>query len=200
MQINSANREILGKIVYYGPGVGGKTTNLQQIHAALDPASRSRLISMPNHEDRTLFFDLLALEHGEINGFKIRFQLFTVPGQVYYNATRKLVLRGVDGLVFVADSDPDRLDANEESMQNLYDNLSAMGIDPHGLQDPARLPLVLQYNKRDKPGAVATDTLQDLLNPDGLPAFEAVAVQGTGVFETLKEVMALSAQAIEAKV
>lgn len=199
MQINFSSKEIFAKIVYYGPGAGGKTTNLQYIFESLLPDSRSRLISMPNAEDRTIFFDLLALIYGEVRGHKIRFQLYTVPGQAYYNATRRVVLQGVDGIVFVADSNPARLDANIEAMQNLYDNLSTVGMNPQDLKDPLKLPMVIQYNKRDLSGAMDLTVLQRMLNPEDHPAFQAVATQGKGVFETLSEIMQMVVRSLRAK-
>jgi mutual gliding-motility protein MglA len=199
MHINNDAREIVARIVYYGPGFGGKTTNLEQIYGMLAPGARTRLITLPNKEDRTLFFDLLALERGEIKGYTLRFQLYTVPGQVFYNATRKLVLKGVDGVVFVADSSPDRLDANLESMANLYDNLATAGIDPRTLGTVERLPLVIQYNKRDFPAALPTVEMERLLNPTAAPAFEAVAVRGKGVREVLREILDLTERSLRAR-
>jgi mutual gliding-motility protein MglA len=183
--INYASREINCKLVYYGPGLGGKTTNLEYVHAKVAPETRGKLISLATEQERTLFFDFLPVDLGSVRGFKTRFHLYTVPGQVYYNASRRLILKGVDGIVFVADSQPERLDANIAAMENLYENLSDYGY------DPTALPIVLQWNKRDLPNALPVDELEAELNPDGLPASEAVAVKGTGVFDTLKIVSKL---------
>jgi hypothetical protein len=213
--INYASREINCKIVYYGPGLGGKTTNLEHIFSKLQPDTRGKLISLATETERTLFFDFLPVDLGTIRGFKARFHLYTVPGQVYYNASRKLILKGVDGIVFVADSQLERLEANQEAMQNLYDNMAEYGYDIRSL------PFVVQYNKRDLPNAAAIAELQGALNPgwevedaarqrlvpnplhaaqylveqlptgewiERAPYFEAVAVSGEGVFDTLKAV------------
>lgn len=181
--INISAKEITVKIVYYGPGVGGKTTNLDYIYSKMDPRTRGRLISLDTTAERTLFFDMLPLSGGRmIRGMALRMHLYTVPGQVYYNASRRQVLEGVDGIVFVADSSPARLEANEESMQNMYDNLSELNIDPD------TIPIVLQYNKRDVPGALPERALQRVLNPEDLPAYLAVAKEGLGVMETLQEI------------
>ena len=178
--INYAVREINCKIVYYGPGLGGKTTNLQHIYDRTNASSRGRLISLATETERTLFFDFLPLELGEIRGFKARFHLYTVPGQVFYDASRKLILRGVDGIIFVADSQESRMEANAESIRNLDKNLSEQGY------DIATVPYVLQLNKRDLPTAVAVDEMYRRLNIKGEPTFEATATTGAGVFETLK--------------
>ena len=215
--INYASREINCKIVYYGPGLCGKTTNLQYIFDSTAPQARGKLISLATETDRTLFFDFMPLELGTVRGFKTRFHLYTVPGQVYYNASRKLILKGVDGVVFVADSQMERMEANVESMQNLYDNMTQ-----HGL-DLTRLPFIIQYNKRDLPNAAPLPQLQESLNPgwqvedparmrpqvdpnrqgdmliqevDGIwvervPYFEAVALRGDGVFDTLRAISKL---------
>ena len=216
--INYASREINCKIVYYGPGLGGKTTNLEHVHTKVAPDSRGKLISLATETERTLFFDFLPVDLGTIRGFKTRFHLYTVPGQVYYNASRKLILKGVDGIVFVADSQTERMEANLESMQNLYDNMAEYGY------DLTTLPFVIQYNKRDLPNAASIAALQAALNPgwevtdptrqrvtpdpyhpgaslveqlptgEGIeraPWFEGVAVTGVGVFETLKAVSKL---------
>jgi signal recognition particle receptor subunit beta len=180
--INYASREINCKIVYYGPGLGGKTTNLEYVYEKVAPETRGKLISLATEAERTLFFDFLPVDLGTIRGFKTRFHLYTVPGQVYYNASRKLILKGVDGVVFVADSQLERYDANIEAMHNLYDNLAEQGMDPRGM------PFVIQYNKRDLPNAARVEALQRALNPTAVPAFEAVATRGTGVFDTLKAV------------
>ena len=157
--INYASREVNCKLVYYGPGLGGKTTNLEYIYEKVAPASKGKMISLATETERTLFFDFLPVDLGTIRGFKTRFHLYTVPGQVYYNASRKLILKGVDGVVFVADSQMERMEANIESMQNLYDNMAQHGI------DLTRLPFVVQYNKRDLPNAAPLAQLQDALNP-----------------------------------
>ena len=216
--INYASREINCKIVYYGPGLGGKTTNLEHIYKKVAPSTRGKLISLATESERTLFFDFLPVDLGTIRGFKTRFHLYTVPGQVYYNASRKLILKGVDGIVFVADSQMDRMEANQESMQNLYDNMTEYGY------DITRMPFVIQYNKRDLPNASVLEELQGALNPgwevsdaarqrltpdvyhagehlvsqletgewvERAPYFEAVAVTGDGVFDTLKAVSKL---------
>lgn len=180
--INYASREINFKIVYYGPGLGGKTTNVEYIHEKVAPESRGKLISLSTAGERTLFFDFLPVDLGNIRGFKTRFHLYTVPGQVYYNASRKLILKGVDGVVFVADSQLDRRDANLEAMHNLYDNLAEHGLDPR------EMPFVIQYNKRDLPNIAPVSELERELNPTGAPAYEAVGALGVGVFDTLKAV------------
>ena len=180
--INFAAREINCKIVYYGAGLGGKTTNLQYIFDKTADKQRSKMISLATETDRTLFFDFLPLDLGTVRGFKTRFHLYTVPGQVFYDASRKLILRGVDGVVFVADSQEERMDANVEAIENLQDNLKEHGY------DFGKIPYVLQLNKRDLPGVLGVDDLKKELVKRGEPVFEAVAYQGTGVFETLKEV------------
>jgi signal recognition particle receptor subunit beta len=216
--INYASREINCKLVYYGPGLGGKTTNLEHVYGKVQPNTRGKLISLATETERTLFFDFLPVDLGTIRGFKTRFHLYTVPGQVYYNASRKLILKGVDGIVFVADSQVERMEANIESMQNLYDNMAEYGY------DLTKLPFVIQYNKRDLPNASPVKDLQAGLNPgwplanpdrqqvtpdanwagehlvwqlptgewiERAPAYEAVAITGDGVFETLKAVSKL---------
>ena len=185
VSINYSAREVCCKIVYYGPGLSGKTTNLQYIHTKVPQNTRGKLISLATEADRTLYFDFLPINIGTINDFQAKFQLYTVPGQVYYNATRKLVLRGVDGLVFVADSQADKMDENIESLANLEDNLREYAY------DLSQIPLVLQYNKRDLPGVLSVEELNARLNPRGLPYFEAAAPQGKGVFDTLKLVIKL---------
>ncbi len=180
--INYAAREINVKIVYYGPGLCGKTTNLQYIFEKSAPQQKGKLISLATETDRTLFFDFLPLDLGAVRGFKTRFHLYTVPGQVFYDASRKLILKGVDGVVFVADSQEARMDANTESLRNLEDNLRENGF------ELKTIPFVLQFNKRDLPTAVLVDDMYRLLNIKGEPTFEAVAVKGMGVFETLKAV------------
>jgi signal recognition particle receptor subunit beta len=180
--INYAAREINVKIVYYGPGLCGKTTNLQYIFEKSSPQQKGKLISLATETDRTLFFDFLPLDLGAVRGFKTRFHLYTVPGQVFYDASRKLILKGVDGVVFVADSQEARMDANVESLRNLEDNLRENGFELKAI------PYVLQFNKRDLPSAVLVDDMYRLLNYKGEPTFEAVAIKGMGVFETLKAV------------
>jgi signal recognition particle receptor subunit beta len=180
--INYAAREINVKIVYYGPGLCGKTTNLQYIFEKSSPQQKGKLISLATETDRTLFFDFLPLDLGAVRGFKTRFHLYTVPGQVFYDASRKLILKGVDGVVFVADSQEARMDANAEGLRNLEDNLRENGF------ELKTIPYVLQFNKRDLPSAVLVDDMYRLLNFKGEPTFEAVAVKGMGVFETLKAV------------
>ncbi len=183
--INYASREINCKIVYYGPGLCGKTTNLQYIYDSTAPASKGKLISLATETDRTLFFDFMPLELGTVRGFKTRFHLYTVPGQVFYDASRKLILKGVDGVVFVADSQEERMDANIEALFNLDENLKANGY------DLAKLPYVLQLNKRDLPNVIpAADLVTELRRKDE-PVHEAVAAKGTGVFDTLKSIAKL---------
>ncbi|MBI2114413.1 MAG: GTPase domain-containing protein [candidate division NC10 bacterium] len=183
--INYAAREINCKLVYYGPGLCGKTTNLQHIYSKVEPSTKGKLISLATETERTLFFDFLPLELGSIRGFKTRFHLYTVPGQVFYDASRKLILRGADGVILVADSQIERVEANIESLENLEANLAEQSLKLD------RLPFVLQYNKRDLPNVVPVEELQTLLNPNGVPWFEACAKKGTGVFETLKGVAKL---------
>jgi mutual gliding-motility protein MglA len=216
--INYASREINCKIVYYGPGLGGKTTNLEHVYGKVAPDTRGKLISLATETERTLFFDFLPVDLGTIRGFKTRFHLYTVPGQVYYNASRKLILKGVDGIVFVGDSQLERMEANQEAMQNLYDNMAEYGY------DLTKMPFVIQYNKRDLPNASPIRDLQAALNPgwevtessrmrvmpdavhpgqnlveqlasgewiERAQYFEAVAVTGDGVFDTLKAVSRL---------
>ena len=178
--INYAAREINVKIVFYGPGLGGKTTNLQYIYERSNPQQKGKLISLATETDRTLFFDFLPLDLGTVRGFKTRFHLYTVPGQVFYDASRKLILKGVDGVIFVADSQEARMDANVESLRNLEENLRDNGF------DLKKIPYALQFNKRDLPTAVAVDTMYRVLNIKGEPTYEAVAIRGMGVFETLK--------------
>jgi signal recognition particle receptor subunit beta len=180
--INYSSREINCKIVYYGPGLCGKTTNIQYVYNKVDPGTKGKLITLATEMDRTLFFDFLPLELGTVKGFKTRFHLYTVPGQVYYDASRKLILRGVDGIVFVADSQTSRYDANIESLYNLHENLEEYKLK---IED---IPFVVQYNKRDMPNIIELDDLEQELNPEGFPSYEAVAVQGDGVFDTLKAV------------
>ena len=180
--INYSSREINCKIVYYGPGLCGKTTNLQHIYQKTNPDVKGKMISLATETERTLFFDFLPLDLGSIRGFTTRFHLYTVPGQVFYDASRKLILKGVDGVVFVADSQIERMEANLESLDNLKVNLKEQGY------DLAKIPYVIQYNKRDVPNAAPLAELRRLLNPAGAPEFEACATTGQGVFETLKAV------------
>ncbi len=180
--INYASREINCKIVYYGPGLGGKTTNLQFIYEKTNPSNKGQLISLATETDRTLFFDFLPLDLGTVRGFRTRFHLYTVPGQVFYDASRKLILKGVDGVVFVADSQEARMDANVESLENLKINLRENGF------ELASVPYVLQLNKRDLPNIVPYEDMKGQLNVKNEQTFEAVATVGTGVFETLKAV------------
>ena len=180
--INYASREINCKIVYYGPGLCGKTTNLQYIYDSTAPQAKGKLISLATETDRTLFFDFMPLELGTVRGFKTRFHLYTVPGQVYYDASRKLILKGVDGVVFVADSQEERMDANIESLYNLEENLKSQGY------DLLQLPYVLQLNKRDLPNVISIEELTNELNRKSEPVYEAVASKGDGVFDTLKAV------------
>jgi signal recognition particle receptor subunit beta len=180
--INYSSREINCKLVYYGPGLGGKTTNLQFIYAKTSPEAKGKMISLATETERTLFFDFLPLSLGEIRGFKTRFHLYTVPGQVFYDASRKLILKGVDGVIFVADSQYERMEANIESMENLRQNLTEQGYDLN------KLPFIIQYNKRDLPNAASVAELHEALNPTNVPEFEARATTGVGVFETLKAI------------
>ncbi|GGR12333.1 MULTISPECIES: GTPase MglA [Deinococcus] len=181
--INFAGREINCKIVYYGPGMSGKTTNLKHVFSRVPDHLRGEMVSLATEDERTLFFDFLPLDLGSVQGFKTRFHLYTVPGQVFYNASRKLILRGVDGIVFVADSAPNRLRANAESMRNLRENLLEHGLDIR------TIPMVLQVNKRDIEGALPTAMIRAVIDPKSeLNLIEAVAHQGQGVFETLKAV------------
>jgi signal recognition particle receptor subunit beta len=181
--INHRAREIHFKIVYYGPGLCGKTTNLQQLHDRLPPERRGRLISIATDHERTLFFDFLPIDLGQVNGFTTRFHLYTVPGQVYYRLSRRVVLQGVDGLVFVADSHPAREGANRDSLVDLEQHLTANGLNADQVR---RVPRLFQYNKRDLASAVPIERLRAALNPEGAPEFEAVACEGRGVTETLR--------------
>jgi mutual gliding-motility protein MglA len=180
--INYASREINCKIVYYGPGLGGKTTNLQYIYDSTAQQAKGKLISLATETDRTLFFDFLPLDLGTVRGFKTRFHLYPVPGQVFYDASRKLILKGVDGVVFVADSQRERMDANIESLYNLEENLKQHGY------DLVKVPYVMQFNKRDLPNVIAYDEMKRELLKKDEPVFEAVASKGAGVFDTLKAV------------
>ncbi len=180
--INYASREINCKIVYYGPGLCGKTTNLQHIYDSTANEAKGKLISLATETDRTLFFDFMPLELGTVRGFKTRFHLYTVPGQVYYDASRKLILKGVDGVVFVADSQEERMDANIESLFNLEENLQSQGF------ELVNLPYVLQLNKRDLPNVIPAEELKEELLRKNEPVFDAVATEGDGVLDTLKAV------------
>ena len=183
MFINWQQRELNLKIVYYGPALSGKTTNLEQIHARVDPNRRGELVSLKTSEDRTLYFDFLQLELGKISGLTPKIHLYTVPGQAYYEASRKVVLRGADGVVFVVDSAANRLTANLELWDNMKTHLAALNI------PLADLPIVIQFNKRDLPNALPTQTLQKLLRVNGYPTYESVAMKGQGVFDTLKAII-----------
>ena len=180
--VNYGTREITCKIVYYGPGRSGKTTNLQHVYSQLPEERRGKMVSLATETDRTLFFDFLPLDLGNVRGFKTRIHLYTVPGQVFYDASRKLILRGVDGIVFVADSQEQRMDANVEALENLMSNLKEHGYDFN------KIPYVLQLNKRDLPNILSTEELGKELRKKNEAMIEAVAFQGTGVFETLKEI------------
>jgi hypothetical protein len=178
--INYSAREINCKLVYYGPGLCGKTTNLQFIYNKTREGAKGKMISLATETERTLFFDFLPLSLGEIRGFKTRFHLYTVPGQVFYDASRKLILKGVDGVCFVADSQLERMEANIESLDNLRFNLQEQGYELD------KLPYIIQYNKRDLPNAVPVEELREVLNPNGVMDYEAIATTGEGVFDTLK--------------
>jgi signal recognition particle receptor subunit beta len=178
--INWKLRELNLKIVYYGPPLSGKTTNLEYVHSRVDPRLRGELISLKTKEDRTIYFDFMQMEMGQIKGFKPKFNLYTVPGQVIYVASRKLVLQGADGVIYVADSQADKLRANIETMRNLEDNLRELGY------NPLNIPLVLQFNKRDLADAIPVEVLRSYLARDRCPQFEAVAIRGQGVIDTLK--------------
>src|SRR5574342_927724 len=180
--INYSSREINCKIVYYGPGLCGKTTNLQHIYAKTNPDLKGKIISLATETERTLSFDFLPLALGQIRGFKTRFHLYTVPGQVFYAASRKLILKGVDGVVFVADSQIERMEANIESLEDLRINLTEQEYDLD------KIPFVIQYNKRDLPNAAPMEQLRPVLNPTKVPEYEACATTGVGVFDTLKAV------------
>jgi signal recognition particle receptor subunit beta len=185
VQINFARREVNCKIVFYGPGLSGKTTNLEIIHKKVPDTARGNLTSIATEQDRTLFFDFMPLDLGQVAGMKTKLFLYTVPGQVYYDSTRKLVLQGADGVSFIADSDPNRMNDNIESFRNLEKNLKEYGVDIR------KIPLVIQYNKRDLPGALSVAELNAKINSIGAPTFEAVAVKGEGVMQTLKGISKL---------
>lgn len=190
---NYATMQMAAKIVYYGPGLCGKTTNLQYIYNKTSNQSRGEMVSLETETDRTLFFDLLPLEVGVIAGFKTRFQLYTVPGQVFYGETRKMVLRGVDGVVFVADSQRALQESNLESLKDLHNNLKGLGLDIRSV------PMVFQYNKRDLQNILSVEELQKQLNPFGYPYYEGIAIKGTGVFDTLKGISRITLQALTEK-
>jgi signal recognition particle receptor subunit beta len=183
--VNYVTKEVNCKIVYYGPGLGGKTTNIQYVYQKTSGDSKGNMITLSTENERTLFFDFLPLDLGEIRGFKTRFHLYTVPGQVFYEASRKLILRGVDGIVFVADSQVERMESNIESLQSLEKNLLEQGYDVE------KLPIVMQWNKRDLPNTTSIADLHKALNKWNVPEFEASAVKGTGVFDTLKTISKL---------
>ena len=191
MFINWALQEINLKIVYYGPGMSGKTTNLEYIHSKLDPSLTGELVTLKTKEDRTIFFDFMQIEVGRIKGKKPKFNLYTVPGQVYYASSRKIILNGVDGVVFVADSQKDRMEGNIETLLDLENNLMSMG---YSLEN---FPWVIQYNKRDLPNTESMDILQKKLNFFDVPSFEGVAIKGTGVFDTLKSIINLVVQHVQ---
>ncbi len=183
--INYSTREIHCKVVYYGPGLCGKTTNLMYIYNKTNPDAKGKLVTLATETERTLFFDFLPISLGKVKGFRTRFHLYTVPGQVFYDASRKLILKGVDGVVFVADSQMERMEANIESLENLEEHLAEHGYDIR------KIPLVIQYNKQDLPNAVPVEEMRKVLNPWNVPDFSAVATTGEGVFETLKAVVKL---------
>jgi signal recognition particle receptor subunit beta len=185
---NHATREMTAKIVYYGPGLCGKTTNLMVIFDKLDPKQKGKMLSLATKTDRTLFFDLLPVDIGKVGAFNLKIQLYTVPGQVFYNETRKLVLKGADSVVFVADSQPAMVDATRESFANLLDNLEENNLDPNDI------PIVIQYNKRDIPGVLPVEALQEALGFEGYPYTEASAIKGQGVMETFKLVSKITAK------
>ena len=191
VQINFALKEVNCKVVFYGPGMSGKTTNLEIVHQKAPDENKGELTSISTDGDRTLFFDFMPLDLGNVAGMRTKFQLYTVPGQVYYNSTRKLVLQGVDGIIFVADSDPDKMDENVESYANLIENLAEYG------KDIRELPHVIQYNKRDLPNALPVAEIDKIMNKFGVPTFEAVACTGEGVFPTLKTLAAMVLESIE---
>lgn len=191
VQINFALKEVNCKVVFYGPGMSGKTTNLEIVHQKAPEENKGELTSISTDGDRTLFFDFMPLDLGNVAGMRTKFQLYTVPGQVYYNSTRKLVLQGVDGVIFVADSDPDKMDENIESYANLIENLAEYG------KDVRELPHVIQYNKRDLPNAMPVAEMDKRMNKFGVPTFEAVAYTGEGVFPTLKTLAAMVLESIE---
>jgi signal recognition particle receptor subunit beta len=183
--VNYHTKEVNCKIVYYGPGLGGKTTNIQYVYQKTSSDNKGRMVTLNTENERTLFFDFLPLELGEIRGFKTRFHLYTVPGQIFYESSRKLILRGVDGVVFVADSQVEKMEQNLESLESLKSNLIEQGYDVH------KLPIVIQWNKRDLPNITPVKEMSKKLNQNSYPEFEAIATQGEGVFETLKMISKL---------
>ena len=190
---NYAAREMTAKIVYYGPGLSGKTTSIQYIHTKISPKNKGKLVSLATETDRTLFFDFFPVEFGQIGGFKVKFNFYTVPGQVFYNTTRKLVLKGADGVVFVADSQPGMMEQNLESLENLKENLKAHGVDWE------TAPFCIQYNKRDMPGALSVEEMRARLNPRGVPDFETSATTGMGIMEAMKTTCKLVLEDIQNK-
>ncbi|MCT4642502.1 MAG: GTPase domain-containing protein [Bacteriovoracaceae bacterium] len=183
--VNYHTKEINCKIVYYGPGLGGKTTNIQFVYQKTAQKNKGQMVTLNTENERTLFFDFLPLDLGSIRGYKTRFHLYTVPGQVFYEASRKLILRGVDGIVFVADSQVEKMEANIESLEGLKKNLEEQGYDFN------KVPIVLQWNKRDLPNKTSVQDLERKLNENDFPSFEAIATTGEGVFETLKMISKL---------
>ncbi len=190
---NYAARELTAKVVYYGPGLSGKTTSIQYIHSRISPKNRGKLVSLATETDRTLFFDFFPVDFGRVGGFRVKFNFYTVPGQVFYNTTRKLVLKGADGVVFVADSQPGMMEQNLESLENLKENLKAHGIDWE------TVPFVIQYNKRDLPGALPVEELRRHLNPRGVPDFATTATTGEGVMEAMKTICKMVLEDIQRK-
>lgn len=183
--INYSSKEINCKIVYYGPGLSGKTTNLKYIYEKAEPETKGKLVSIAGEDNRSFFFDFLPLDLGEINGFKTRFHLYTVPGQVMYESSRKLILKGTDGLVFVADSQKERMEANKKSLEKLTDHLEDYGY------ELKKIPMVFQYNKRDLTGVMPIEEMSEFLNIYSKPEFEAVAINGMGVYDTLRNITKL---------
>ncbi|TYB32145.1 MAG: gliding-motility protein MglA [Candidatus Mcinerneyibacterium aminivorans] len=188
--INYASREINCKIVYYGPGLGGKTTNIKYVYKQIDADARGKLVSLATETDRTLFFDFLPLDLGQVQGFTTRFHLYTVPGQVHYDASRRLILKGADGIIFVADSQKERLQDNIDSFKNLRVNLKSQSIEPDSI------PLVIQYNKMDLPNVMSAEALDEKINDKGYLSFESIAIEGVGVFDTLRAISKLVLKSI----
>ncbi|PLX41125.1 MAG: hypothetical protein C0609_11310 [Deltaproteobacteria bacterium] len=191
--INYAAREMTAKIVYYGPGLSGKTTSIQYIHSKINPDNKGKLVSLATETDRTLFFDFFPVDFGKIGGFRVKFNFYTVPGQVFYNTTRKLVLKGADGVVFVADSQNGMQEQNKESLENLHENLRLHGFDPE------TMPFVIQYNKRDMPNLMDLDEMRQELNLRGVPEFETSATVGTGVMEAMRTICKMVLEDLKAK-
>ncbi|PLX42537.1 MAG: hypothetical protein C0608_02615 [Deltaproteobacteria bacterium] len=191
--INYAAREMTAKIVYYGPGLSGKTTSIQYIHSKINPDNKGKLVSLATETDRTLFFDFFPVDFGKIGGFRVKFNFYTVPGQVFYNTTRKLVLKGADGVVFVADSQNGMQEQNKESLENLHENLRLHGFDPE------TMPFVIQYNKRDMPNLMELDDMRSELNLRGVPEFETSATVGTGVMEAMRTICKMVLEDLKAK-